>query len=1671
MMLAALLAMTTVLPQTVVTTNVKAATSITDSALSDKSTAEPEAWGVTPDANQYKYQKDELAAFVHFGMNTFTGSEWGNGRENPSNFNLTNPFDAETLVKAIYDAGFKKVIVTAKHHDGFCIWRSAYTDHDLEATNYEGDVLAEISAACTKYNLDMGLYLSPWDVNAKSYGYFKEDGSSLIGSNGYPINGMTWEQADELDYLDYNEYYNNQLIEILSDERYGNGGRFVEVWMDGAKGGGSAVQWYDFEKWFDTIQQYEGKAAGFDADSMLFGAKAYTTVRWIGNENGFAADETWSKSIVDYDAKEMIDYNGSRIESLDNGGTVESNSSDGYTKGYENGNQWTIGESDARITSGWFWGNGKKTPKSMEQLSEMYFRSVGHNSPLLLNIPPNNQGKVDQDILNRLAEFGLAIQNTFDENLAEGATISVDSVYGNDIAFKPSNMIDGDDATYWATAEGTNTAEMIIDLGETKSFDIVSIEEAIQKGQRIKSFTVEVSNNGGEWKQVATGATIGAKRLARFKEVKADKVRITMETTDSEILISEVGVFKATRDFEMPNPIPDGLTVVDNTDKDTSDGAGFSYSGWTQETGAQYVNETNMYANPNAELTLTFSGNQVFLVGTKDPNHGTMEVFIDGVSQGIIDTSATTRSVGQMIYASDVLADGQHTLKLVVKNKAIGIEAAAILDNGGKGMFELEYANYEMPEESEMDVTIKRVGGSNGAVSVLLQDNPGTAVQGDYYTTEGIKVDFADGETSKTVTIRTKRDTKVKGDIFFTIELVEPTGGAIVGFTSEAVVTIKDLDGFTKEQLQELYDTVTGYIEGTYNEGWEAFATAKAFAATVLAEEDAVNYGKAYLQLKAAKEGLVPLGSFTEANPYLFPVELGTTNTLEAEYAALENTGGADEQWKLNVSTGDWASNGKFVNCLNQNDIMRIPYKAETAGTYEVTVTYRSGDPNNKLSFTDTAGNIVAQDVVAGASSPSETKTVKFTLVIENAGTGTWTFTGPSSKSPMLDKFDIKLVSVTVSTNALEAAIAKAESLTAHLYTEDSYAALTAKLDAAKALLADENKTQASVNAAVTEIENAINALVGKPLNDANLINKSANSGVTIEAVDSEYTGETADKTLDYNNSTHWHSDWSGSDKLPISITYDLGASYELADIAFLSRQDGSWNGDIFEFDLYVGDDANNLTLVKHVVMNTTGSGANEVLANRNAFQRVMFEATGRYVKMTVTRSGCDDGRTNMFTSMAEIRFYEKAEEIVVPEVDKTALEKAINDAEKYEASAYTPESFAALTNAIDKAIDLYGSENLTQEQADAMVAELTAAIAGLVEKPVAPAVDKSALDAAITLAAEKLENEDAYTEESVAELQAAAFAAMTVVANPEATQEEVDAAVEAINAAITGLVEKPTPTAPAKVENVKAADTDYKTITLTWDASEGATAYEVYRKAYDSEEFKLYKTVEDTTVAVTGVMTGKEYAFYVVAKNEVGAADASESVAQATTLHGKVTLAIEKVSTAKFKLSWNAIDGATRYIVYRKRNDDKMKKVLTLGSKDLEYTTAEMPHGDYQFILKAGRYDSKDRVMTGSSNTVKGSVEELAPTVKLTAGSKSVKVAWSKMEGVTHYQVYRATSSTGKYTKLITTTSTSYTSKSLSKGKKYFFKVRGYKTYKSGDDLKYTVYTPYSTVKSATAK
>lgn len=775
--------------------------------LSDNNTTAPKKDDVVPNANQYEYQKQELAAFCHFGPNTFNEIEWGEnyGDKTPDEiFKLEEEFDEDTFVKTIKDAGFKKLIVTAKHHDGFCIWASEHTKYDVSETSYKdgkGDILEELSTACTKYDIDMGLYLSPWDIHDDSYGYKRADGTPLVrlvNGKSEPIEGLTWEQVFEQDAKDYNEYYNNQLKEILSNDKYGNNGHFNEVWMDGAKGSGAGYQEYTFEKWFDTIQQYEGKKAGFESDCMLFGAEAYTTVRWIGNELGYANEETWSKSKVDYEKN-----------------TIDSKKVGSYTVGYEDGNQWTVPESDARITSGWFWGTTKNTPKSVEDLAGMYFNSVGHNSPLLLNIPPNNQGKVDDAILKRVTEFGQNIKDTFKSNIAAYSTVKASEVRGNDVDYSPENVLDGKDDTYWTVNDGTTTGELVVELGETKTFDVVSIEEAIQFGQRIKAFKVEYSNDGSDWKVFDEGTTIGAKRLSREGAVKADKLRITVTTSKGVPMISEVGVYKATADFESPSSAPEGMQIIDERDE------AFKFSdGWTQENASQYLNGTNAWAKKGASFEMKFTGSKVYLVGTLDSGHGKATVTVDGKSTEI-DTNASKRSVGQIIFTSEDLTDGEHTLKLEVTNndnKAIGIEGAYVINNDELGMIGVEKADYTMKEDSEMKIKLVRVGGSKGEATVTVAPNPGTAIQDDFDTEGTTTVTFADGETEKEVVVITRRNTKETGDQYFTEELSTKNENLILGFNSKAKITILDQEGqpveVTTEKLpKEVYGEVTATSE------------------------------------------------------------------------------------------------------------------------------------------------------------------------------------------------------------------------------------------------------------------------------------------------------------------------------------------------------------------------------------------------------------------------------------------------------------------------------------------------------------------------------------------------------------------------------------------------------------------------------------------------------------------------------------------------------------------------------------------------------------------------------------------------------------------------------------------------------------------------------------------
>ena len=996
---------------------------VTDADCADNNTDAPAADEVVPDANQYKYQKDELAAFCHFGPNTFNEVEWGEnyGDRSPADiFTLTNDFDADTLVSTLKNAGFKKIIVTAKHHDGFCIWNSAYTDYCVKNTNYksgQGDVLAEISAACTKYELDMGLYLSPWDIHEPSYGYYDANGNPTTKEN---------------DAKDYNDYYNNQLTEILSNDKYGNNGHFVEVWMDGAKGSGANAQEYDFTRWFNTIQKYEGKAVHYDADCMLFGAGAYTTVRWIGNEDGVAYEDTWSKSTVNVDAN-----------------TIDSNGSTPYTKGYENGNKWTVPECDGRITSGWFWGTNKCTPKTISQLATMYFDSVGHNGTMLLNVPPNNQGTVDQAILDRVTEFGNNLEETFRTNLvkAEGTTITASNVRGNDIDFKPGNVVDGDDATYWTTDDGTKSGSLTIKWNTAKKFDVVSIEEAIQKGQHINSYKVEYkTSDSANWQTLKSGVTIGAKRLVRTSPVSATQVKITVGTSDGKVpMLSEVGVYKASEGFQLAGTAPEGMetTSVNDTSKFT-----FSSTGWNPQTGSSYINGQNTWSNKaNAEFTYTFDGTKVYLMGTKDPGHGSADVYIDGQLVETINTNATSRSTGTKIFESADLTDGHHTLRVVAKTRAaIGVEAAYVINNGGVGMIELENSAYTMNEESTLDVKVKRVGGTKGTITAKIQPNPGSAIQDDFNTELAPTVTLNDGESEVTVqkAAETRRNTNTTGDRVFSIELTEKTPeNAIIGFNSSARITIKDADAINSEKLQTLVNQSAELKENLYSGGWDTFAAALKAAQEALANESATDatIRNAYTALETAKNALVARTKYTTDDRFQFPWKTGTSATLEAEFATEltnSNASDSDPSYPMKIAANTDASNGSFVTDMAYKDVLKYAYHADKTGTYHVVMRYRSGsdvNAKNGIRITEADGKITEKTLEVDPTKENNSVvfgTVEFDIEVTEAGDGMISVTAPNTnKGPGIDYFIITPKNVAVESYDITATAGEGGTITA----------------------------------------------------------------------------------------------------------------------------------------------------------------------------------------------------------------------------------------------------------------------------------------------------------------------------------------------------------------------------------------------------------------------------------------------------------------------------------------------------------------------------------------------------------------------------------------------------------------------------------------------------------------
>lgn len=1339
---------------------------VTDADCTDKDTAAPTPDDTVPDANQYKYQKDELAAFCHFGPNTFNELEWGfdqstqkklyEGRTPDEIFTLESDFDAETLVNTLKNAGFKKLIVTAKHHDGFCIWNSSYTDYDIASTSYkngEGDILAEISAACTAANMDMGLYLSPWDV-----------AESTFGSDGGSINNA------------YNEYYNNQLKEILSNPKYGNNGHFVEVWMDGANGYNNVPQTYNFEKWYATIQKYEGIEADYEADCMLFGAGTHTTVRWIGNENGFADNTTWAKStirdgqIYNDDSQRTGDYKG--------------DPTDGYSNGYEDGNHWTVPEADARITSGWFWGTQKNTPRTLTILAEMYFRSVGHNATLLLNVPPNNEGKVDQAILDRVVEFGQNVQDTFRTNLAkaDGTTITASNVRGNDIDFKPGNAVDDDDATYWTTDDGTTSGSLTIKWDSAKRFDVVSIEEAIQNGQHINSYKVEYKeNDNASWQTMESGVTVGSKRLIRTSPISATQVRITVGTSTGKVpQLSEVGVYKASKGFQLSGAAPDGMdsTSVNDTKKFT-----FSSSGWNPQTGTTYINGQNTWSNKaGASFTYEFDGTKVYLMGTKDPGHGQAYVYIDDMDTPVatIDTHDTVRSTGAKIFESADLENGHHTLKLVAKTTAaIGVEAAYVINNGGKGMLEIENETYTMNENSDLAVKIKRVGGTTGEITAKLEPNPGSAIQKHFNTELISTVQFADGESEKVISpaAHANRVPTMDGDVYFTLEL--SSSSPVIGLASSAKVTILDADAITRDLLNTLITESEGLKEHLYSEGWTSFTAALSSAKTVAANENATDtqIKNAYSTLYAAKEALVVRTQYTTDDRFQFPWKTGTSATLEAEFATTITEACGATEWRCEVNSEAWASNGKYINSLNKTstgaDSVAYAYNAPVAGTYKVTVTYRSGSDTNKLAWSEQDGKITAGQVATPNSKVNnvlQAKTVEFNMVVTTAGAGTLVFTAPDGDSPQTDKFDIELVKLAdeADLTELQTAITNAEAIL-NAADKDKYSAaalveLQELVNAGKQLTtessqADVDAKKAEITAKIADIQTqfTITATAGNG-------GKIAPTGAT-----NVYKGTSKAFTITPNDGYH-------VDSLTVDGTaVDVVTEYTFSDVTA-------------NHTIAVTFAKDAMTVAKENLLAAINT-ANEKLAQTDAYtpaslealQNAVDEAQTVYNKADATQTEVDNAKANVEAKIAALK--EKA--------DKSALRLAVKAAEGEAAltDKYTEESIAALQTAIDAANRVLADDNATQAEVDAQVEAVNAAKAALEEKK-APVV-KEELEKAVADATEVVGATDKYTEASLAALQSAIDAANAVLQNSDATQDEIDAAVQAVKEARAALKAK----------------------------------------------------------------------------------------------------------------------------------------------------------------------------------------------------------------------------------------------------------------------------------------
>jgi len=448
----------------------------------------------------------EFTAFFHFTVNTFTDREWGDGKESPSVFNPTQ-LDARQWIKTVKDAGIKLVILTCKHHDGFCLWPSKFTEHCVKNSPYKngnGDVVKDVADACNELGVKFGVYLSPWDRHEKTYG-------------DSPV---------------YDQYFRNQLTELLSN--YGN---ISEVWFDGACGEGpnGKKQVYDWKSYYSVIRKLQPNAT-----IAVMGPD----VRWVGTESGYGRETEWS--VVSASENSLAEIATSSQQKVGSGSFVPEGDMQKADLGSRSviskakGLIWYPSEVDVSIRPGWFYhskeDNRVKTP---EKLLDIYFSSVGRNSLLLLNIPPDRSGLLHENDVQNLQLFKKKLDDIFATNYLSGAKIKSDSHFKNQ---KADFCIDNNNKTWWSAASDQAMANLELTLNGQQTFNVLMLQENIKIGQRIESFILEGWVNG-TWEKLTEGTTVGYKRLIRFNTVTTDRIRLRILKSRLNPTISSFGLY------------------------------------------------------------------------------------------------------------------------------------------------------------------------------------------------------------------------------------------------------------------------------------------------------------------------------------------------------------------------------------------------------------------------------------------------------------------------------------------------------------------------------------------------------------------------------------------------------------------------------------------------------------------------------------------------------------------------------------------------------------------------------------------------------------------------------------------------------------------------------------------------------------------------------------------------------------------------------------------------------------------------------------------------------------------------------------------------------------------------------------------------------------------------